>query len=255
MIDNNEIDAVIENYKINYEKFCIEMEDPQLFEELFDLWVKNWISEDLLSNEYFAFKALELTNLFYDKFDISIKNDIAFNVKALTQYPFIVHQISNEIIQNDSIQQLIIKYISLDGNLIRLLNSENRKNQDIVLNAIESSEYGYKYADISLQHNVEFAEKACTLNGMVLHFFPVKLLENRMLNMIAVKQDPIALKYVHPDFKSDIEIVCAAISKNINSLVYSDIKIWQHKDILLLAKQSNSDYIQSLYTKFLNIEL
>ena len=181
MIDNNEIDAVIENYKINYEKFCIEMEDPQLFEELFDLWVKNWISEDLLSNEYFAFKALELTNLFYDKFDISIKNDIAFNVKALAQYPFIVHQISNEIIQNDSIQQLIIKYISLDGNLIRLLNSENRKNQDIVLNAIESSEYGYKYADISLQHNVEFAEKACTLNGMVLHFFPVKLLENRML--------------------------------------------------------------------------
>ena len=69
------------------------------------------------------------TNLFYDKFDISIKNDIAFNVKALTQYPYIVHQISNEIIQNDLIQQLIIKYISLDGNLIRLLNSENRKNQ------------------------------------------------------------------------------------------------------------------------------
>lgn len=111
-----------------------------------------------------------------------------------------------------------IDYVSRNGLLMKELDKLDKKNPNIVINAIVQNSMSLRYADDTLKDDYQIVEKAVRRNGSALKYASNRLIANRTICIMAVLEDYEALAYVDPELRNDDDIMRAYRESKINHL-------------------------------------
>jgi hypothetical protein len=123
------------------------------------------------------------------------------------------------------------------------------KNSHLVLESLKKDICNIKYAHASLTKDKAFILQVisiCEYNYLlevIIKFISKPLLKDKDVVMALAKCDGyLALKYAHPSFRKNDEIVLAAVNSNGYSLRYTHPSLRKNRTIVLKAAANSEDY-------------
>jgi len=232
----NQYKLMVEDYNTYISLSECEYGTPEI---TFDFGLEN-IPNNLLSDNSFLLECFKYDSCIFEFLGDELKNDIDFLCSAIEINPCILHNHFNqEFLNSQKFVQKINHYIrNFDGYFLKYTNLASKKNEELILAGLKTSEYAFKYAHKSLKSNYDFVISAAKVNGKILRFYwsysivnPIKIniyphnfYFDRNLTLTVVKNCGTALKFVAPKFKKDSEIVKVAIEQNKFAKKYTDIE-------------------------------
>lgn len=232
-----------------------------------------WVSESFQNDKEIVLAAVktDFNNMFHASLAMKNDQDVMlaavrgqykqFNMIDFDKDPF--EEDICEYIQYDSIfnlaseslknnQDAILAALARDYRVIDCISESLKSNVDFMiraLNAIHTSKAMFWTENVQVKlkeffdNNQELAVAATKVLGWTLEFVMSESLRNdRDFNLIAVKNDGHALKYVPEPLKSDKEIVVAAIAHKNGCSIFSVPESLQNDPEILVAIHVYSKY-------------
>lgn len=207
---------------------------------------------ELLENEDFILNCLDVNSEYFALAGDKLKSNERFIIKALKRNKYILFtHFKEEYLKYPNYSEIIRDAIKSSGYFMRFATNELRKDKTLVLEGLQTDEYTLKYADADLFQDYNFLISAAQINGMILHWLigfygNNNFWHDKTLTLTAVKNVGFALKYAAPEFKNDKEVVIAAITQSIDSIVYASEEIIRDPYILNIIRTNNPEYIKIL---------
>ena len=105
----------------------------------------------------------------------------------------------------------------------------------------------FQYIPKDIQEDPEFLKRAVSVNGLVIKNADSQLLLDRQINYLAVKNNAIAFKFIHPNYKTDFGLAKLAISQRPELFFGLDNTLKNNPEIVKASFQSNPDYTYFIY--------
>eukprot|EP01047_Picozoa_sp_COSAG01_P073532 COSAG01_NODE_12019_length_1815_cov_32.250000_1_plen_383_part_10 len=126
-----------------------------------------------------------------------------------------------------------------DNTLSEQMAQLERKEREIILEAVAQDGDTLEYADASLKKDREFMLAAVAQNGYALYHADASLKKDREFMLAAVAQNGYALEYADASLKKDREVVLAVVAQDGDALGHADASLKKDREVVLAAVAQN----------------
>lgn len=237
-----------------------------------------YASTNLKKNIKIAKLAIKQNAFAYNFIDDSLKsvseiveNAIFSNIQIIQPYLYnktYKYHIKPELFQNNT--DYFEKILSIQGNYLKYASENIQNNEKLVLKAVSNNGFAIQYASNNLQLNKKILYTAVAqnansilcleeykqivqsqelisdllkINGLVLCHIPNPLKE---FTILAIQQNPLAIKYARTEQKNDIQIAQMVLKNNPTFIQYFSTNIQNNPEIIEFIIQNdknNSAYL------------
>lgn len=175
----------------------------------------------------------------FDSLHPSLRNSKIIVMEALKRNIDILHYIPDHFKEDPDIALMAV---NRNGKLY-LLSDKFKTNEEFLLNAMQAFPEHFQSVPTHLQNNREFISKSVKANGNVLRFLPFAYKSDGEIILAAVENKGLALQCIlKVDMKENI--VLAALKNNPEALEFAPDSYKKNEKIILdLLKTENGEHI------------
>lgn len=234
-----------------------------LLSTLNQLYLSNNETNHYLIQKYaYVYNQPELYSYFSEK----IKNDYVFLIDIVLYHPIILKYVSDNL-KND--YNFVVKVIKINSDCYMYASEKMQENNKIIL---ETCKHKYitnvNHILNKVNNNRQLLSKICLIHPFILNRIPIKFILDKdfiiplirksglilqYLNLykndytivdIAIKNNPLALKYASQRMQNNYNIVLEAVKRNGYSLDYASFLLKNNYNIVVEAVKQNGYALQ-----------
>ncbi len=154
-----------------------------------------------------------------------------------------IEQFLEESKSVSSDRDFMLRAIKLNGLALEAASEDLKNDKDLVLQAIEHSNYGYalEYASPSLRANKQVVETAALNDIDSIRFADKSLLEDGDFAKTLIQIDPNSLRYLSENLRENSGLVLLAITEKPEAFQYVGKEVRQKVIDLIKAKQNTAN--------------
>lgn len=194
----------------------------------------NYASKNLQQDDELIMVAVKHNPNKLNRYCMELRKNIKLILPILAKRGYELDAVPKELKKN---REIVLIAVKNDGEALRFVDGFN-DDEEVVLEAIKSSELAFMFSSIRMKENRKVALAAVKKEGCSLQHAK-KFIFDRDIVLAAVRNNGYALQFASQELRNDFEIVKDAVEENGLALLYASESLRNDMSIIKRALKSN----------------